>query len=302
MCSVGSATLGRRDRMGVVVIDVLNGLTYAALLLVVAAGLSLLFGFLHIVNFAHGAMYMVGAYVAMTVGSHTHSFALAVLGAIVVVGLLTIVMKLVVLRPLGDASPTDYILVTFGVLLILENAVRVIWGTSSFTVAGPSSTNGAVEIGDIRYPVYRLLIVGIVAVVMGALAAFIRFSATGRQIRAVVEDQEMAKCIGINAARLSILVLVIGGGLAGLGGALAGPYLGVTPTMDESILVDSFLVVIVSGLGSLGATFGGACLVGVVYTLGNSLASSYSETLVLIVVIVALIWRPDGVFVRRGAE
>ena len=276
-------------------IQTLNGLSFGMLLFLLAAGLSLIFGLMRILNLAHGSYYVLGAYVALSVVQATGSLLLAALAGIVAVVILGIVMERVLLRRL----PTEELpqaLMTFGLLLIIGDVALAIWGGTPQTLPRPDALSKSLRIGPLVFPSYRLFVIGVGAVVGVLLWAFQERTKVGAMIRAAIDDAEIARATGINVSVLSTAIFALGAGLAALGGIIGGPLLGVYPGADFEILLLAFVVVIVGGLGSLkGALFGGL-LVGLLDNFGKALFPELAMFTIFAPMAIILAVRPTGLF------
>lgn len=285
--------------MDALLLQVLTGLSRAAVLFIVAAGLSLVFGAMRIVNIAHGSFYMLGAFVAVTVAGLLGGV-LGFVAALVIVPLVVAVVggviEVTVLRRLYGKEHLLQLLATFGVLLILADAVRFLYGERPQSLRAPSFLSGAARMGDLFFPKYSLFLM-VAAIVVGvALWLLLARTGLGRDIRAAVSDAEMLGMVGVNVPRLFTILFALGAGLAGLGGVLAGPQTTILLGMDIDIIVESFAVVIIGGLGSLVGTAVGAVLVGVTFAIGITLVPGAAVGTVFVVMVAVLVWRPYGLF------
>ncbi|MEA2690568.1 MAG: branched-chain amino acid transport system permease protein, partial [Candidatus Eremiobacteraeota bacterium] len=243
---------------GLVEVQLLNGIVQGMIYALVAAGLTLIFGMLDIPNFAHGAFYALGAYVAFTVVSSTGNFWLAIAVVPVVVAALGLLVDAVAMRRLARAGHVYQILFTLGLVLIVQEAIVLIWGANPTSVDVPAALGGGVPLGAVSFPFYRLFLVGAAALVIGAVWIALERTKYGAIIRAGIDDPEMVDCIGIDVQRLFTIVFGIGVGLAALAGALILPIRGGQPSMGNELMATSFAVVVIGGLGSyLGAVVGG---------------------------------------------
>ena len=276
-------------------IQTLNGLSFGMLLFLLAAGLSLIFGLMRILNLAHGYFYVLGAYVALSVVQATGSLLLAALAGIVAVIVVGIVMERVLLRRL----PTEELpqaLLTFGLLLIIGDVALWLWGGTPQTLPRPEALSQSLRVGSLVFPSYRLFVIGVGAVVGVLLWAFQERTKVGAMIRAAIDDAEIARATGINVSVLSTAIFALGAGLAALGGIIGGPLLGVYPGADFEILLLAFVVVIVGGLGSLkGALFGGL-LVGLLDNFGKALFPELAMFTIFAPMAIILAVRPTGLF------
>src|SRR5215470_13822748 len=241
------------------------------LLFLLAAGLSLIYGLMRILNLAHGSYYILGAYVGLSMLRLTESFALATLAAVVVVVVVGVVMERFILRRLPPHEELPQALLTFGILLIIGDFSLWIWGGTPTQLPKPEALSSSLRFAGLIFPSYRLFVIAVGAVVGIALWIFQERTRAGAMIRAAIDDGEIARSTGINVSRLSTGIFALGAALAALGGIVGGPLVGVYPGADFEILLLAFVVVIIGGLGSLkGALFGGL-LVGLLDTFGKVL-------------------------------
>lgn len=270
-----------------------NALALASLLTILASGLALIFGLRDVMNFGHGAFYMLGAYLGFTVGKAFNFWA-----ALVVVPLLLAVVgaafELAVLRPLQKRSHMDVALVTFGLSLIIGPAVHKIWGTVPLSVEPPPVLAGSVNLLGTMYPSYRLFLVAVGFGTCLALAAWLKYTTSGMHTRAVSQQPHVARMMGVNTDRLSLLVVCLGTAFAGLAGVLAGPYLSVDPGMGASILISCLIVVVVGGLGSIGGAIAAALVYGFIQVIGTVLFPSLAVLAPYLLLFGVLLWRPQG--------
>jgi len=298
--------------------QILNGLQLGIMLFLMSAGLTLIFGIMRIINLAHGSFYMIGAYVAATVASYTGSFLLGLLAALPAAALVGMLVEVIVFRKLYDREHLDQVLATFGLILFFNELTRIIWGRQPLFMDVPSWLSGTVElIPGAPYPAYRLAII-VVGIVV-ALCLYLLFTRTrlGMQIRAGAANREMITALGVNIKLLNTLVFGLGTLLAGLAGVMAGPILAVEAGMGESILIMTFVVIVIGGIGSIRGAMIAALLVGLVDTLGRFLLPellrlflpaatadgagiSLASMSVYILMAAILIWRPRGLFPVQG--
>jgi branched-chain amino acid transport system permease protein len=275
----------------------LNGLFSAALLFLIASGLTLVFGVMRIVNIAHGSFYMLGAYVASTVVARSRSLLLGALGAIVVVSAAGFAVQALLLRRFA-AKPLAQMMLTMGVALVLRDLVFVIWGGDPFTLPYPPALRGSVAAAGVVFPRYRLFVVA-VAVGVGVLLWFVNEKTLlGAKLRAAVDDPEMAAGTGINVAWLSACVFAAGAGLAAFGGAMGGPILGGYTGMDFDLLPLAFVVVIVGGMGSLKGALAGSLIVGLIDNFGKALVPELSYFSLFAPMVIVLAVKPTGLYGR----
>ena len=285
--------------MSFVVLQILNGVSFGMLLFLLAAGLSLIYGLMRILNLAHGSYYVLGAYVALSVVRATESLALAALaGTAAVVGL-GFLMERVFLRHLPPGEELPQALLTFGFLLIFGDVALWIWGGTPQTLPKPVALAHSVRLGPVLFPSYRLFLIGIGALVGVLLWMLQERTRLGAMVRAAIDDAEIAGTTGINVSGLSSGVFAAGAALAALGGVLGGPLIGVYPGADFEILLLAFVVVIIGGLGSLKGAFVGALLVGLLDTFGKTLFPELALFTIFAPVVIILAVRPTGLFGLR---
>lgn len=277
-----------------------TGLVLGTIYVLLALGLSLIFGLLTVVNFSHGSLYMLGAYLGFSVLSLTGNFWLALLAAPVMLALLGIVVERGLIRPLYGRSLDDPLLLTFGLSLILIEAARLVWGKLGLTFDPPAALGGSVNLGFIYFPSYRLFVIGVTAVVVIALALFLGRTDLGLIVRAGTRDPLMVRALGIDLNRVWLLVFGIGCGLAGLAGVLAAPMRGVYAEMGVTVIIESFVVVVVGGMGSLAGAVVAGLLMGEVVSLTTLVAPKMADIVVFIVMAVVLMVRPSGFFGEAG--
>lgn len=280
----------------------LSGLTAAMFLFIVASGLSLIFGVLRVLNFAHGSFYMLGAYVAWQLtywlSGSVGSFWIAVLGAAVAVALLGGVIERLLLRHLYGREELYQLLFTYALVLILGDAAKVLWGTQQLTVARPPGLAGGLELPGLVVPHYNLFIIILgPAIALGCWLLLSR-TGTGRMIRAAAYDREMLAALGADVGKLYTLMFMAGSFLAGLGGALVTPVRSIVPGMDVDIIVEAFIVVVIGGLGSFWGTFLGAIIFGQVLAFGILVLPGFSMFAVFVLMAAVLVVRPSGLLGR----
>ena len=276
--------------------QVLNGLTIGGILMLIAIGLTLIFGLMGVVNFAHGALYMLGAYVAFEVVSVTGHWWLALIVAPIVVGLLGLVLERTIIRSIYGGDPIRHVLLTFGVAIVLSEVVEIIWGPRILVLLAPDFLSGSVSFLGISYPIYRLVVLLVSCLVAGSVWFVLRQTNIGLMIRSATHDREMVEALGIDIKRVSTGVFVAGTMLAGLAGVLIAPLRSVHPEMGTNVIVVAFIVVIVGGLGNVGGAMAGAMLVGIVEVLGALLIPGMARASIYALVVVVLIVKPAGLF------
>jgi branched-chain amino acid transport system permease protein len=274
-------------------IQILNGLVYGGLLYIVAVGLVLIFGLRRVVNFAHGSLFMLGAYVglsALMVGNFWVALIVAVLVMAVVGGLL----DWAVFRPLQRQDPIVTVLVTFGLLLVLEDFAQTVWGKGYRTMPIPEALAGAVKIAGQDFPVYRLMVIALACAVALALTLWLRYSRMGLFVRASSMDPVTTAVLGVNTNRVSAAVVALGTGLAGLSGTIAAPLLAISPSMGGYILVESFIVIVIGGMGSFSGAFIAALVIGQIHNFGVVYMPWAATMIPFLLMVGVLVWRPTG--------
>ena len=279
------------------IIQTFNGLSYGALLFLLASGLSLIFGVMRVVNLAHGSYFMLGGYVGLSVVWRTGSFAAAVLAGAVAIGLLGIAMERLFLRRLPGQT-LGQVLMTIGFALIFQDLALLIWGGDPYSIPVPRFLQGAVRAGALSFPTYRIFIIVVAVVVAALLWLALDRTRVGARIRAAVDDGEMAQGVGINVPTLSLAVFGLGACLAAAGGVIGGAFLGVYPGADFEVLPYAFVVVIVGGLGSLPGAMVGSLLVGLLDNFGKALFPELSYFTLFAPMALILALRPTGLFGR----
>jgi branched-chain amino acid transport system permease protein len=299
-------------------VQVLNGLQLGVLLFLIAAGLTLVFGVLDLVNLAHGTQYMLGAYLAVTFAAWTGSFVagliLAALGAL----LIGIVLERLVFSTLLTRSHLDQVLATYGLILLLEEGARTIWGATPLSLPVPMWLDGTVKLsGGLGYPVYRVFLLAAGLLVALLLWLAIERTRTGTRLRAGASDAVMLGALGVNTRRLFALVLAIGAMLAGFAGAMAAPLVSVEPGMGGSVLILAFVVIVLGGTGSVRGAFVGALLVGLTDTFGRFVLAeglrsllgasasrqagpALASMLIYLLMAIVLAFRPQGLLPATG--
>jgi branched-chain amino acid transport system permease protein len=277
---------------------ILNGLVYGSLLYVLSVGLVLIFGLRRVTNFAHGGLYMVGAYLGYAASS-LWGFWGGLAASIVGLALLGVLLDRIVFRPLQDHDPISTILVTFGLLLVLEDGVRTLFGKDYILMQPPAGLGGVTRIFGANFPSYRLFIIAVAAVVAAGLATWLMRSRVGLFVRAASVDPVTTGMQGVDTERLSMLVVAIGTGLAGLAGVVSAPLLALSPSMGGFILIECFVVVVTGGLSSFTGAFVAAMLIGQAHNLGVAYFPAFASLIPLLVMSAVLIARPDGL-VKAG--
>jgi branched-chain amino acid transport system permease protein len=280
------------------VTQTLNGLFSAALLFLIAGGLTLVFGVMRIVNIAHGSFYMLGVYVAFSVVARTQSLLLGSLAAMLVVGGIGFAMQRFFLRRFAS-QPLPEMMMTMGFALLFRDGAFLIWGGDPFTLAYPAFLQGSVEWNDVVFPVYRLFVIVVAALVALVLGIVNEKTLIGAKLRAAVDDPEMAAGTGVPVALLSGLVFAVGAALAAFGGVMGGPILGGYPGMDFDLLPLAFVVVIIGGMGSLKGAVVGSIVVGMIDNFGKALVPELSYFTLFAPMVLMLAIKPTGLYGRN---
>jgi branched-chain amino acid transport system permease protein len=279
------------------VIQVFNGISYGALLFLLASGLSLIFGVMRIVNLAHGSYFLLGGYVALTVIWTTGSWLLALPISALAVAMLGLVMERLFLRRLGFDALRQ-VLLTVGFALLFQQAALDIWGGDNMDIKAPAALDWSLRVGTLFLPVYRLFMIAVAATVGLILWVVIERTRIGAVVRATVDDAEMARGVGIDTARVSMSIFALGAFLAALGGVIGGAFIGVYPGLDFEILPLSFAVVIIGGLGSLRGALVGSLIVGLMDNFGKALFPEVAYFTLYAPMAIILAVRPTGLFGR----
>lgn len=287
--------------MRLLVFQILNGLTMGAILFFVASGLSVVFGLMRILNLSHGALFLFGGFVGLTVQKVTGSFWIAIPAAMIATALLGFVIQKVFSTTL-QGSRFNQVLLTLGLAFILNNSILAIWGGAPQTITTPEILATSVRIFDVTYPAYRLFLI-ILALIAGAgLWLFWERSRLGALVRACVDDREMATAMGIRVDLVFTTVFVVGAAIAGMTGVLGGPVLGLSIGLDFDVLLLALVVMVVGGIGSLSGAFVASMVVGLIDTFGKVLVPELSYFTLFSPVIIILVFRPLGLFGRISPE
>lgn len=274
-------------------IHLFNGLVHGTLLIIMCSGLALIYGLRRVVNFAHGALYMLGAYLGYSVALHSN-FWVALLVAPALMALLGALLDRWGFRLLQDRDPLSVVLVTFGLLLVIEDFVQTVWGKSNLSIATPATLAFPVDLLGTQVPAYRLAVIALGAAVALGLTLWLRFSRAGLYVRAASTDPVTTAMQGVNTDALSAFVVGLGTALAGLAGVVAAPFLSLSPSMSSDVIIDSFIVVVVGGLGSLAGAFVAAMLLGLLQAFGAVWLPEASVLLPFMLMVGVLLWKPEG--------
>jgi len=278
-------------------IQLLNGVQYGLLLFMLAAGLTLIFGIMGVVNLAHGSFYMLGAYLAYSLSAATGSLALAiVLGAVLSV-LFGLVLERLLFRHFYHRDHLDQVLLTFGLIYVFEELRSILWGDDVHGVPIPEALSASIPLTDtLSYPVYRLVMSAVCIVLAIGLYLLISKTRLGMKIRAGAFNREMAESLGINIKLIHAVVFALGIGLASVAGMIAAPVASVYPNMGSQVLIMCFVVVVIGGIGSVRGALISALLVGLVDTFGKVLLPTVAGMLVYMLMAAVLLWKPEGLF------
>jgi branched-chain amino acid transport system permease protein len=279
-----------------------NGLVLGALLALISSGLTIIYGTLGVLNLAHGAMFMLGGYAGYVAYSYTESFIVAVIAGSAFVMVVGLVMERVIIRHFYSRPHEDQLLVTFGLSICFVEIVRFFFGSLSMTVPAPKMFTGITSLGFMFYPTYRLALVGIVVVALGGLFLILYRSRIGMIVRAGIEDSVMVDSLGINVYRVFMVVFGIGAMAAGFAGIVNAPVASLTPDMGEAILVQTFVVVVIGGVGSFPGAILGGLIAGEIISITSMVNPGYSYVMLFAAMVLVLLLRPHGLLGTRGRE
>jgi branched-chain amino acid transport system permease protein len=291
--------------MDIIVLQLLTGLAGASTLFLVAAGLTVIFGVTRVVNFSHGSLYMLGAFIAWSILTRLprepEFFILGILATALVTAAIGALLEVALLRRIYRAPELLQLLATFGVVLVLQDAALWLWGPVDLSLSRPRWLRGAIEVMGLRFPVYDAVLIAIGPAVLGLLLLLFHRTRWGLLVRAATQDRDMVAALGVDQRVLFTSVFALGAGLAGLGGALALPQGSANLNMDLAVIAEAFVVVVVGGMGSLGGAFLAALLIGVLNAFGIVLVPKITLVLVFLVMAVVLVLRPHGLLGRPQA-
>ena len=278
-------------------IQLLNSVQYGLLLFMLAAGLTLIFGIMGVVNLAHGSFYMLGAYLAWSLASMTGSLVLAIVLGTVLAVLFGLVLERLLFRHFYHRDHLDQVLLTFGLIYVFEEMRSILWGDDVHGVRVPEALAASIPLTDnLSYPVYRLFMSGVCIVLALGLYFLISKTRLGMKIRAGAFNHEMTEALGINIKRIHAVVFALGVGLATVAGMIASPISSVYPNMGSQVLIMCFVVVVIGGIGSVRGALISALLVGLVDTFGKVLLPQVAGMLVYMLMAAVLLWKPEGLF------
>jgi branched-chain amino acid transport system permease protein len=304
---------------GILIIEqTLNGLQFGLMLFLLAAGLTLVFGIMDMINLAHGSLYMVGAYLMASLAAATGSFLLGLLLAVLATGLIGAVLEITLLRRLYERDHLSQVLATFALILIANESVRMIWGPQQMMLNAPAALAGPVELlPGMPYPAYRLAVIAVGLAVAAGLYLLVTRTRMGMRVRAGASNREMAQAMGVDIRRLFTAVFAIGAMLCAVAGAMLGPLLAVQIGMGEEILILAFVVIVIGGIGSIRGALVGALLVGMADTIGRAflpllfreilppqyasgIGPGLASIMIYLIMAAVLFWKPQGLFPARG--
>jgi branched-chain amino acid transport system permease protein len=299
-------------------VQILNGLQLGVLLFLIAAGLTLVFGVMDLINLAHGVQYMLGAYLAVTFYGLTGSFLAALVLALAATLAFALALELLVFRQLYARDHLDHVMATFGVILFVDQGVKLVWGAAPLSLPVPELLSGSVTLmGGLLYPVWRLVIIGSGLAVAVGLYVLVGHTRVGMLVRAGATNAPLVSALGVNINRLFMLVFGFGAMLAGFAGVMIAPILSVEPGMGDAILILAFVVIVIGGIGSIRGAFVAALMIGLVDTLGRSFAvdvlrlfmgpspartvgPALASMLIYVLMAIVLTLRPAGLFPAAG--
>jgi branched-chain amino acid transport system permease protein len=277
-----------------------NGLALGALLALISSGLTIIYGTLGVLNLAHGAMFMMGGYAGYAAYQATGSFLVALVAGTVSVGVLGLIMERAIIRHFYSRPDEDQLLVTFGLSIVFVEAVRLIFTSQSLTVPPPSALVGITSLGVMMYPTYRLAVVGICAIALFALWIMLYRTRLGMIVRAGIDDAVMVDSLGINVYRVFMVVFGIGSMAAGFAGIVNAPVVSLTPEVGEAILVQTFVVVVIGGVGSFPGAVLGGLIAGEIISLTSMVNPSYAYVMLFAAMTLVLLVRPRGLLGAQG--
>jgi branched-chain amino acid transport system permease protein len=279
-----------------------KGLALGALLALISSGLTIIYGTLGVLNLAHGAMFMLGGYAGYAAYQATGSFLLALLGGTLAVGIIGLVMERVIIRHFYRRPEEDQLLVTFGLAIVFVEVVRYIFSSQSLTVPPPAGLTGITNLGVMMYPSYRLAVVGICAVALLVLYLVLYRTRLGMIVRAGIDDPVMVDSLGINVYRVFMVVFGIGAMAAGFAGIVNAPVVSIAPDVGEAILVQTFVVVVIGGVGSFPGAIIGGLIAGEIISITSMFNPAYSYVMLFVAMTLVLVLRPHGLLGTAGRE
>lgn len=284
--------------MSSLIIQLLNGLSYGLLIFMLAAGLTLMFGLMRVVNMAHGSYYLLAGYLGYTVSKLTGDFLIAILAGIVLAGILGFLMERFLFRLIYNME-LEQVLLTFGFIYIFQDIGLWLWPRSVLVISKPAWLTGSLTFFDLTFPIYRIMLIVVGLLIAALLWYFQEKTRVGAMVRAGVDDREMVTALGINVNKLFTLIFTLGAALAGLAGVLGAAYIGLFPGLDLEVLILALVVVVIGGLGSLTGTLAAALLIGLADAFGKALIPEFAMFSVYAVMALVLIFRPTGLLGRK---
>jgi branched-chain amino acid transport system permease protein len=282
--------------------QVFNGLALGALLALISSGLTIIYGTLGVLNLAHGAMFMLGGYAGFVAYGYTGSFVIAVIAGSLFVMALGVMMERIIIRHFYHRPHEDQLLVTFGLGICFVEIVRFFFTSQSQVVPPPALLQGITSLGFMYYPTYRLAVVGIVAIALGALFLVLYRTRLGMIVRAGIEDSVMVDCLGINVYRVFMIVFGIGAMAAGFAGIINAPVVSLTPGVGDDILVETFVVVVIGGVGSFPGAILGGLIAGEIISITSMFNPGYAYVMLFAAMTLVLVLRPHGLLGTQGRE
>ena len=279
-------------------IQFLNALQFSMTLFLLAVGLTIIFGLMKIVNLAHGSLYMIGAYLGLSITNYTDSFWLALVIAPILTALIGAILYSLLFKHIQNADPMKQVLLTFGLIYIALDSVRLLWGTMSHSISAPNILSNSILLINEPYPSYRLFVIAIGLIVLFILYIILEKTKIGAKVRASVDDPETAQLLKINTDKILFYTFALGCGLAGLAGITVAPILGVEPGMDMEVLVLTLIVVVVGGPGSLKGAIVGSLLIGFVDSFGKVYIPQLAQIIIYAVMALTILFKPDGLYKR----
>jgi len=283
-----------------IAVQILNGVQYGLVLFLVASGLTLVFGILGVINLAHGAFYMLGAYLAWWIAAYTGSFLIALLGGVAIAFLIGLVLEEAFVKRMIGRDHLAQVLLSFGFILVIDEARQILFGKDVHSVAPPTWLQGSIQLTDVlSYPIYRLALCVACLILAGIIFYALQKTKLGMIIRAGAENRDMTRALGISFDKVNRYVFAGGIALAALGGILVAPISTVFPGMGDGMLILSFVVVVLGGIGSVTGAALGALLIGLTDTFGKVFFPQFSSILVYVLMTGVLLWRPNGLLGKR---
>ncbi|MDX1528431.1 MAG: branched-chain amino acid ABC transporter permease [Gammaproteobacteria bacterium] len=282
------------------IVQALNSLQLAMLLFLLSVGLSVIFGLMNFVNLAHGSLYALGAFIGYSIASALGSYWAALVTAPLAVAAIGAMLYVVLINRMRAAGPMKQVLVTFGLIFVLLDIMRYVWGYDQLGLTSGVPFTGSVTIFGEIYPAYRMFIIAVGLTVYVLLYLLLEFTRLGAEVKAGVDDAETASCLGINVDRTFFIVFLVGCALAGLAGVVAVPAFSAEQGMGVAILIQTLVVVVVGGLGSLTGALVGSLLVAVTLTFGRVLVPEFAGIIMYALLVIVLLFKPEGLFPARG--